>query len=614
MSPLGLRLGSRTARRLIFAIVLFSSAITLVATAIQLYAEYRDDLDLIDRRLEQVRTSYLQGLTQAVWVADREQIRLILAGIVELPDVVLARVVTEHGDTIAAGRPAPGDARRRVFDLNYDYRGRPRHIGRLEVEASLAGVYARLWRRVWTILVSNGIKTFLVALFTLFLFDRLVTRHLARVAAFVTAPNLETDAPPLKLDRPPHPPAEDDELDMLTQAINRMRENLQRSFRALRESEQRVRLLLDSTAEAIYGMDLEGRCTFVNPACLRMLGYDRPEDLVGQPMHERIRHSRADGTPYPAADCAIRRAMAAGEPAHSDQEVHWRADGTCFPVEWWCHPIRQDGRVTGAVVAFVDITRRRQDEAELARYRERLEVLVRERTEALESFMYSVSHDLRAPLRAIDGFSRILEEDHGPRLDDEARRSIERIRVNTRRMGQMIDDLLNLSRLSRQPTRTQVVDLSAMAAEVVAELREREPGREVEVRIQPGMQAEGDPGLLRLLLQNLLDNAWKYTAGRSPAVIEFGNRREGDETVFFVRDNGAGFNMEHADKLFRPFQRLHGDEFEGSGVGLATVRRIVQRHGGRIWGECGDGGTVFSFTLPGETVQLPGSASASGLN
>ncbi|MEX1183462.1 MAG: ATP-binding protein [Gemmatimonadota bacterium] len=232
-----------------------------------------------------------------------------------------------------------------------------------------------------------------------------------------------------------------------------------------------------------------------------------------------------------------------------------------------------------------------------------MEERVRQRTAELEAvnhelqaFSYSVSHDLRSPLRSIDGFSQALLEDYGPSLDATARDYLKRVRGGAQRMGLLIDDLLQLARVTRQPITRNPVDLSELAAEILAELRKSEPDRAVATRIEPGLAAVGDPGLLGVALHNLLDNAWKFTSRTADPSIEFG-RTEGG--AFFVRDNGAGFSMEYADQLFTPFQRLHSmQEFSGTGVGLATVQRIMARHGGRVWAQAAVGiGATFFFTV-----------------
>lgn len=217
----------------------------------------------------------------------------------------------------------------------------------------------------------------------------------------------------------------------------------------------------------------------------------------------------------------------------------------------------------------------------------------------LEAFAYSVSHDLRAPLRAIDGFSQVLLEDCGERLDGTGRDALGRVRVATARMAQLIDDLLRLSRVSRAELRQEDIDLSEMARGVVSELSLSELGRHVEVHVAEGVTAEGDPELVRLVLENLLGNAFKFTSKRAGARVDFGVERLDGVPVYFVRDNGVGFDMAYVDKLFGAFQRLHaGAEFPGTGIGLATVQRVVHRHGGRIWAQAAQGeGATFRFTL-----------------
>src|SRR6266550_690478 len=217
----------------------------------------------------------------------------------------------------------------------------------------------------------------------------------------------------------------------------------------------------------------------------------------------------------------------------------------------------------------------------------------------LDAFAYSVSHDLRAPLRSIDGFSQVLLEDYAAQLDEAGRDSLRRVRAATQRMGTLIDDLLKLARVTRAEMRTEVVDLSVMARDIAAELQRATPERQVEFAIAQGLEARGDARLLRVALENLLGNSWKYTAKRTKPKIEFGSTEENGGRAFLVRDNGAGFDMRYADKLFGVFQRLHSlSEFEGTGVGLATVRRIITRHGGRIWAEGAvDQGATFYFTL-----------------
>jgi signal transduction histidine kinase len=264
--------------------------------------------------------------------------------------------------------------------------------------------------------------------------------------------------------------------------------------------------------------------------------------------------------------------------------------------------------VGGAVSKDLDRARaaRQQAEAEIRLLNRALEGRVRERTaqleaanRELEAFSYSVSHDLRAPLRGIDGWTLAFLEDYAHRLDGQGRTYLERVRTETQHMGQLIDDMLSLSRVGRTGMQRQPVDLTALAWEIIGRLRETGPERRVEFVIQEGLTAVGDPQLLEIALFNLLDNAWKFTGKRPKGLIEFSRGELEGQPVFLVRDNGAGFTPAYADKLFGAFQRLHkASEFPGTGIGLATVQRILHRHGGRVWAEAvADRGATFYFTL-----------------
>jgi PAS domain S-box-containing protein len=271
--------------------------------------------------------------------------------------------------------------------------------------------------------------------------------------------------------------------------------------------------------------------------------------------------------------------------------------------------INADGTIREWVGTCTDITDRKRADLEIRQLNEQLEQRVQQRTaeltaanQELESFSYSVSHDLRAPLRGIDGFSQVLLDHYAAQLDDKGQHYLNRIRAGTQRMGELIDALLQLSRVTRSDMRRVPVNLSAIAQEIQQELQHSDPDRQVTWQIAPNLIQEGDPYLLRVALDNLLGNAWKFTATVAEPHIEFGKVTDQDDPanfIYYVRDNGAGFDPAYADKLFQAFQRLHAaSAFPGTGIGLATVQRIIRRHRGNIWAEGAIGqGAVFYFTL-----------------
>jgi PAS domain S-box-containing protein len=369
---------------------------------------------------------------------------------------------------------------------------------------------------------------------------------------------------------------------------------------ALRESERKFRALAGGAPDAIVSANGEGRIVYANRAAERFFGRSQG-DLIGEPlsilMPERHRQGHEEG---------FRRFLSGAEARVVGRTVELSAvkkDGTEFPIELSLSSWKTD-KGTYFTAIMRDITQRRRDDEEIRRLNDDLQAQAAELAETnkeLESFSYSVSHDLRAPLRSIDGFSQAVLEDEKERLSPEGRLSLARVRSATQRMGELIDDMLALSRITRKALAREPVDVTAMAQEVLEDLRQAGGRKLVIPVVHEGMSADGDRVLLRAALENLIGNAWKFTSKTAGARIEVGTREDAAEgKVFFVKDNGAGFNMAYADKLFGAFQRLHAAaEFPGTGVGLATVQRIIRRHGGRVWAEGQEGrGAVFYFTLP----------------
>ncbi|HAF54751.1 MAG TPA: PAS domain-containing sensor histidine kinase [Thauera sp.] len=364
---------------------------------------------------------------------------------------------------------------------------------------------------------------------------------------------------------------------------------------------QRYLEVVDSVNQVLFRTDGEGRLVFLNDYWSELSGFaidqSRMRSLCDF-LHPDDRARARDalrGLLRDEADAwsgELRLRTHAGE-------IRW-IGVDCRRV------LDRDGGGTWIAGTLDDISSRKVAELSLRNLNQELEARVRARTaeleaanSELEAFSYSVSHDLRAPLRAIDGFARILAEEAGERLETHEREHLARIRSAAERMAVLIDAMIDLASVTRQPLQRETVDLSKLAEAVIRELHAESPEREVAVEITRDLVVNADPALMHVLLDNLLRNAWKFTSRTPDARIRFGARREGGRIVFQVEDNGAGFDMHYANKLFKPFQRLHAQhEFPGTGIGLATIHRIVGRHDGRIWVDAQPGaGARFSFVL-----------------
>jgi len=369
----------------------------------------------------------------------------------------------------------------------------------------------------------------------------------------------------------------------------------------LKENEERMRLYFERQIVGMAITSPDKRWLQTNARLHQMLGYT-PEELDRMTWEELTHPDDLERS----RDLFNR--MLHGEIEEYVTEKRYLCkDGSWLDCYLSIGCVRKpDGKVDYVLALYDDVTDRKRAEQEIQSLQSSLEQRVLERTAQLEaaireqeSFSYSVSHDLRSPLRHINSYLAILQEEFARALPEEAHLYLNRSRAASIKMGKLIDDLLELSRVSRSRLVKENLDLSGLAAGVVALLRESDPGRRVQVEIAPGMCALGDKILMGLVLENLLGNAWKYSARKECAELVFGMRGSGPERAFFVRDNGAGFDMAYRDKLFGAFQRLHGEEFEGTGIGLATVKRIMERHGGVVWAEARlDRGATFYFTLP----------------
>jgi two-component system CheB/CheR fusion protein len=383
-------------------------------------------------------------------------------------------------------------------------------------------------------------------------------------------------------------------------AIARDITEMVRARQEIADREERIRLLLDSTAEAIYGIDLSGTCTFCNPACARMLGYESASALIGRHMHSLIHHTRPDGTPYPPEQSPIFEAMRHREGAHVEDEVIWRADGSSFPAEYWSHPIVRHNDVIGAVVTFIDVTERRMAEHEL-------QEAVRRR----ERFLAMLSHELRNPLAAILSATRVL--DAAQWTDDACSEAGQVVARQANHMARLLDDLLDVARISRGriALRTEYLDLRDTARSAIEALgplmAERETHLTLDICKEP-VPVFGDPARLQQIQANLLSNASKYTARGGSVRFELG--RENDEAMIRVADNGRGIEPDVLPRIFDLFvqgeQTIARSE-GGLGIGLTLLRNLVELHRGRVEAHSDGPGRGSTFT-----VWLPLAPSSAG--
>jgi len=597
-------------------LVLWGSALlvfVLVGGGLLIY----QDLTL-ETRIRELMEPYAQlvavGTESAVAFEDPLRAQEILEGLRANPHILAAELLLEDGRRLAgfgsrrgaAPQTSPGIY---VAGEQAELAMKLQPGGSLRLTMSLDQVREQMQRALWIF----GTAVMVLALATFGQLTVLRRTLIRRVRALAQAAERVRHQGEYNVRMPD---AGRDEISRLARSFNAMMEAIQTREEQLRRLTRLQRTILDNAAHVIISTTPEGVVTSFNPAAERLLGYAAAE-VVGKetpalwhdPHEIKARASQLSAELEEAVSPGF-DVFAARPCRNLPEEGEWtfiRKNGTRVPVFLSVTALRdEDGRATGFVGLAYDLTERNRAQEEVRQLNRELEQRVAERTtelevanRELESFSYSVSHDLRGPLRAIDGFSGLLAKHYAQRLDAEGQRLISVVRDNVARMADLIDDLLQFSHTSRREMTFAPIDMRTLAQEVFHELRSAVPERNIVLHLGDLPPASGDRAMVRQVFANLLSNAIKFSSPRPEAVIEVMGTTEGEVNVYCINDNGVGFDMQYVDKLFGVFQRLHGlDEFEGTGIGLAIVKRVVDRHGGRVWAESklGQGSSLY-FTL-----------------
>lgn len=597
-------------RRLMSILLSTSAAVLLVTSAVFITYELFTFRQTNARHLATLGEVIAANSTAALAFDDRADAAEILVALRAEQDLTMAALYDSAGNLFSTYPPelpledfpaGPGQDGVRYatghLEAYHQVQQGQRRLGTLYLRSSLGAMYRRL-----SLYGSVVILVVIGSLLLAYALSRVLQRQISQpILALAEAARAVSDrgdysvrVPPLGLD----------ELGVLTRAFNHMLTQIHERDQALMEGAERMRAVLDSALSAVVVIDARGRIIDWTV---------RAEDVFGWPREEALGRDLAEALVPRRHRKHYRRALetylTTGEGNFFGQAIETtalRRDGTEFPVELSVSPLK-----TGRAVTFcgfvTDITERKRAEEEIRRFNQDLERRVAERTaqleganRELEAFSYSVSHDLRAPLRHIDGFTGMLQKHAGEKLDGQGLRYLTTISDAARNMGRLIDDLLAFSRTGRAELNIVPVDHDALVADVITGASFEKEGA-IDWHVLPLPTVQADPGLLRLVWGNLIGNAMKYSARQPRPRIEVGaGPNSGDELVFYIRDNGVGFDMRYSAKLFGVFQRLHSDtEFEGTGIGLAHVKRIIARHGGRVWAEGEPGvGATFYFSLP----------------
>ncbi len=620
---------SQIARRLIIAFVVFSSLITVVTTTIQLFGDYRHGLLSIESDFELIEASYLESLADSLWTFNSKQVELQLAGVINLPNIEYVEILVDGEVKWSAGGQADDNVVSHEVPIRFQTLQSDQSSVVLKATASLSSLYQRLWDRALTILVSNAVKTFLVVGFVFLIFDRLVTQRVGKLAHWVGQLSInspEQSSGMLPVPEKTHKPDELDELsetilgmheeqlrfhlslqkhrDHLEDVVEERTRNLVKATVDLQRTTNQKNLILQAAGEGIYGVDLEGRCTFINQVGGRLLGYE-PHELIGQLEHAVIHHSRTDGSPYLRGDCPVDATFKDGKEHRITNEVFWRKDGSQFAVEYTSAPMIEKGSILGAVIIFKDITTQKESEQMLIDARDQAE----RANEAKSRFLASMSHELRTPLNAIIGFTDMMKRD--ARLHDELQDHLDIVNQSGDHLLALINDILDIAKAeSGKITLDESnIELAGFLQAIVAMLAIRAHEKDLPLVLQQETTLPDfictDELKLRQVLINLIGNAIKFTE-RGQITVTVGYRAAAQDPdaggclQFAIQDTGPGMTAREQETLFEAFTQTEAGYLSsvGTGLGLTISQRFVELFGGDIEVESTPGqGSVFRFSV-----------------
>lgn len=590
---------SPLAKKIVISVVLASTFITIFTSVFQLYEIYKVDVSGIKTRMNEVRDSYSKNIATRLWVFNKKELDETLKGVLRLPAFEYVEVYEDNDLVARQGVIPTTDTIEREFPLFYTFRNEEVKIGYVHLTASLSAVYTHIYDQAIAIIISNAIKTFFISGFMLYLFYVLVARHLISLGQFAERINVKSVENKLSLQRKTNID-NPDEIDTLANTLiglqDRLRESLEEledSHLVMANSEARFRGVIESSVDGILMVNDKGLITLVNNSLCKMTGYTIKE-LIGETVeklvpsyygkHQKLRENYIENP--------ISRSMGRGQIFHT-----LRKDGSKFPVEISLTPviIEQETFITAMVQ---DITARIKIENE----REELLETLEHKNEELESFTYTVSHDLKSPLVTITGFIGLLKNDIAANNKDRIESDFTRISEAAETMQNLLNDLLELSRIGRKEVAFVDVEIKTIVNNVLEMLTSKIDSSKAKITIEPELPAvHVDEVRFKEVYLNLIDNAIKYSRDDVAPEISIGGEydKEKNEVTLFVKDNGIGIAARYQKKIFGLFERLSNDN-DGTGVGLAIVKRIVEVHNGKIWVESAGlgNGSVFKLVLP----------------